>query len=795
MEKISFKENLRTALTVGAVVGFFIGIFGGSIVSGLFVGLIVGLISCIMFTNDDNYYPMMGLWVGLFFGGTIGLLIGVFADVIYIGLFVGGTVGGYTTFLINDKNKKLLIEYENQNDKYANNIEIYADSHIPLKLGVENPVKITVNNKTETTISNIHLKSNFPKSVICNETIVLIEEVPEGLSKSITLLVTPTVANEINLDDLEITLDINGNPYEKEPVKIGIFDVIPPEIDIQIDVPNPFKVGMENPVKITVKNQSDVLLSNVQIETHFSRLITCDETIVHTDNIPSNSSEYTAIFITPRMADKINLGDLNLSYDINGNTYEKEPIAMGIYEAVEVTSHKPTKYSGDINSDISISRETEFYQGYIRFKMSVTNTSSFVVNDVALDFDYDHNLLRIDRREPDYQTKNGRTIFGNISANSSKTIAVYFDPMMCSKGADINCQVNYKDAKGQPQTTHMKPKQISVVCPIMETESDINIGRLKEFIEKLPYRDSKVYQVQNDFDIDVLKNISREIIQKHDVKHIRTLFTKDRNTCEIWYYGKTKVHSHDIVIKITILSETQNIELFAATETVESLAGLLAEVGRELKGAIENKVTGNVQQVINVSIKDSIIQRSNLLSYCDIDDNCSGDVVIEDSLVQRSDVGNVEFENKVVSKEMDKEKVYNYLLNIVNNSSNIEDMNIEYKEVLSYFNRDTQSMPLLFNRLNEICRNNHERKEPLISAIVVNEEPQIPGKGFFDNCMRKYRGYTGPSDGPKAQIAHNEELKRVFSHWHNGNKNSCPACGGVVPDGAKFCMECGGKIE
>jgi hypothetical protein len=449
----------------------------------------------------------------------------------------------------------------------------------------------------------------------------------------------------------------------------------------------------------------------------------------------------------------------------------------------------------DIDSDLSISRETEFYQGFIRFKMSVTNTSLFVVNDVALDFDYDDDLLRIDRHEPDYQIKNGRTIFGNISGNSSKTIAVYFDPMMCSKSTAINCQVNYKDAKGQPQTTHMEPKKISVVCPIMETESDINIGRLKEIIEQLPYRDSKVYQIQNGFDIDLLKNISREIVQKHDVKHIRTLFTKDGNTCEIWYYGKTKVHGHDIVIKITILSDTKSIELFAATETVESLAGLLAEVGRELKSAIESQVTGNVQQIINVSIKDSIIQRSNLLSYCDINGNCSGDVVIEDSLVQRSNISSVESENEGVNEEMDKNKVYNYLVSIVNNRSNVEDMKIGYKDVLNYFNRDTKYLPLLFTRLGEICKSNHERNEPLISAIVVNEKTSMPGKGFFENCLRKYRGYIGPSDGPEAQEIHEEELIRVFNYWHNGDEKTCPACGEVVQDGAKFCMECGEKLQ
>jgi len=423
-------------------------------------------------------------------------------------------------------------------------------------------------------------------------------------------------------------------------------------IKFQIDAPNPLKLDIENPIKITINNQNDIPIYNIQIQSDISTLVKCDKPTVQIKTILPNSSEYTAIFIIPKIADKINLGDLYISYDINGNTYKKEPIAIGTFEVIEATSHKPTINPNESISNLSISRETEFYQGFIRFKMSVTNTSSFVVNDIALDFDYDNNLLRIDRREPDYQIKNGRTIFGNISANSSKTIAVYFDPMMCSKGTDINCQVNYKDAKGQPQTTHMEPKKISVVCPIMETESDINIGRLKEFIEKLPYRDSKVYQVQNGFDIDVLKNISREIVQKHDVKHIRTLFTKDRNTCEIWYYGKTKVHSHDIVIKITILSETQNIELFGATQTVESLAGLLAEVGRELKGAIESKVTGNVQQVINVSIKDSIVQRSNLLSYCDVDGNCNGDVVIEDSLVTRSNiVSDAEVKDSVVQMD------------------------------------------------------------------------------------------------------------------------------------------------
>lgn len=443
-------------------------------------------------------------------------------------------------------------------------------------------------------------------------------------------------------------------------------------------------------------------------------------------------------------------------------------------KAHELNSKSATESTVENNLclDLSISRETEFYQGFIRFKMSVTNTSSFVVTDVALDFDFNDELLRIDRHDPLCQIKNGKIMLGNINASTSKTIAVYFDPMMCSKGADINCLINYKDAKGQIQIARMEAKKISVVCPIMETDSDINIGRLKEFIEKLPHHDSKVYQIQTGFAIDKLKNSCREVIQKHDMKHIRTLSTKDGTTCELWYYGKTKVNSYDIVIRITLASETQSIELFAAMQTPESLAGLLAEVGRELKAAVEDGVNADIQQVINVSIKDSIIQRSNLLSFCDINGNCTGDVVIEDSIVQRSNIGSIESdnENEEGLKEIDESKLFDYLVSIVENGSNTEDIKVEYKKIRENF-EDMKYMIQLFNPLNKICKNCSEKNEPLIAAIVVNEGSRIPGPGFFKNCMHKYRGYDGTCEGPGAQKVHDEELERVFNYWHSGDSN------------------------
>ena len=277
---------------------------------------------------------------------------------------------------------------------------------------------------------------------------------------------------------------------------------------------------------------------------------------------------------------------------------------------------------------IEIKRETEFYQGFIRLKLSVSNKAPSVMTDVSLDFIFEEQLLRIDHYEPAYGSRNGKILLGNINRDKSKSIAVFFDPLMCTKGTEINCQVTFRDAQGKLSSAFMEAKNVSVICPILQTDSDINIGRLKEFIEKLPSRDSKSYEIPQGFDMSKLISISREVIERHDVKHVRTLHTTDGNECEIWYYGKTKVQGTYIVIRVSISSEKHCLELFATTESAESLTGLLAEVGRDLKQSLEAKAGSN-GNIINLTIKDSVVQRSNLLDLCSRDGACPSNIVAE----------------------------------------------------------------------------------------------------------------------------------------------------------------------
>lgn len=183
----------------------------------------------------------------------------------------------------------------------------------------------------------------------------------------------------------------------------------------------------------------------------------------------------------------------------------------------------------------------------------------------------------------------------------------------------------------------MEPLKIKVICPIFRTEQNINIGRLKELIEELRFCDSKVYTFPKRVELQELLRSCRDVIQLHDVRHIKTFKTTDEKTYESWYYGKTKVTKKDLVIKCCIRKDAESIEVLASGNDPSDITGLLAELGRNLTKEFEK--IGKVQPVFNITIKDSVIQRSNLLSYCDLDGSCGGNVVIEDSLAQRSNIG------------------------------------------------------------------------------------------------------------------------------------------------------------
>lgn len=184
----------------------------------------------------------------------------------------------------------------------------------------------------------------------------------------------------------------------------------------------------------------------------------------------------------------------------------------------------------------------------------------------------------------------------------------------------------------------MEQKKIEVTCPILTSDSAINVAQLSQLKDVLPCRDSRIYGIGSDFNAHGLKDRLLGAILKFDILHLRTLYTGDGEHYEMWFYSRTKVKASDIVVRLSIYYRERYVELFAATKDGRSLTGLLADMGRGIQKAIENEIRAKekVYQVFNLSIKDSVIQRSNFLSSCDLQGICEGDIVIGDSIIQRS---------------------------------------------------------------------------------------------------------------------------------------------------------------
>jgi tetratricopeptide (TPR) repeat protein len=404
-----------------------------------------------------------------------------------------------------------------------------------------------------------------------------------------------------------------------------------PKITIQLSE-TAFTPNAWRRIELTLKNTGTAPATEIQLEYPHEKVEIDGLSAIATLN--PNDEKSLQIGLRPLHVGEVPLTTRIRYKDLDNNEYKDEKTFW-----ITVEAGVGTEVEGGVEEQKPIiKRETEFFNGFVRMKMAVTNPMSQIITDVSLDLDFDEKTLRLDRHEPEYPVKRGKVQLGTISPGTGKTVAFHLDPMTCTKaGTELNCRVDYKDAYGKPESTRMAPKKVEVVCPIFSTESDINIGMLKEFIKNLPCQDSKVFHIPAGLDKDRLVELCRETIQMHDVRHIRTLRTKDDKTCETWYYGKTKVEKSTIVINGRISEATGSIEIFAATPSPESLTGLLAELGHNLTKKI-TEVGKKPEQIVNVSIRDNVIQRSpNLLNLCDTNGVCSEEnVIVEDNVIKKS---------------------------------------------------------------------------------------------------------------------------------------------------------------
>jgi hypothetical protein len=196
-----------------------------------------------------------------------------------------------------------------------------------------------------------------------------------------------------------------------------------------------------------------------------------------------------------------------------------------------------------------------------------------------------------------------KVTIGTISPREKKTVAYYLDPLICQE-SDIDGTTSFKDAEGAFGTVTMKRRRADIVCPIFFTEENANTAMLKRLIhEELKESDSKVFTIPKMLAAPEAFTLGKEVIRGHDVRFVREFVEQEEGQpyrAEAWYYGVTKVKKDKMVIRTSIWDDRKTVEFFVAAGRIESITGLLAELGQNLNKALKEKYLGRVSATLVV---------------------------------------------------------------------------------------------------------------------------------------------------------------------------------------------------
>ena len=289
-------------------------------------------------------------------------------------------------------------------------------------------------------------------------------------------------------------------------------------------------------------------------------------------------------------------------------------IGLGNFRSDEL-SELERRMEARLPSDVKVMSEVEFYQGFARLKVAVRNEGNMLVADASLDLHFNEDILRLDRIEPAYPMSGKRVVLGNLGPKEKKTVAYYLDPQICTESA-VDGVMTYRDAKGEFKTAPLKRRMVTVVCPILHTEENINTAMLRRMItEELDQRDSKLFVVPERLPIADAFALGKRSVQGHDVRFVREFVEKEPYKAEAWYFGKTRGREAKLVIRVCARGEGRTLEFFVASGSRLAVTGLLAELRSDLVKRQRESAPAfqRMDQVVDQALKEKIDAEKPLL--------------------------------------------------------------------------------------------------------------------------------------------------------------------------------------
>lgn len=233
-----------------------------------------------------------------------------------------------------------------------------------------------------------------------------------------------------------------------------------------------------------------------------------------------------------------------------------------------ITIPQETENQDDVGK-VEVVREYDFVGGQLHFKVVVRNNTDMTIHDVKIILDVPSSY----RRKIDFLNV---TI---IDPHNSRGVDFYLEPAECGIST-IAGTVIYKNAKGKPQSIHIKPKDVQIKCPLviktLDTIEDIQIT-----IQDLP-SDARAFLIA-DLDPQLAYRAAFRAITNFDTRNVTALEIPESSEsnsyqAEAWFSSEAKVTGGRIITRILVQGKNQSLEIRVWCNDPGQLTGFLAKI-------------------------------------------------------------------------------------------------------------------------------------------------------------------------------------------------------------------------
>ncbi|MHA1339934.1 MAG: PCI domain-containing protein [Promethearchaeota archaeon] len=220
------------------------------------------------------------------------------------------------------------------------------------------------------------------------------------------------------------------------------------------------------------------------------------------------------------------------------------------------------------NNKIEVLREYDFVGGQVRFKVVVKNHSDMAIHDIKVILDVPTS----------YNRKTDIINIPVIDPKNSRGVDFYLEPQECGIST-IGGTVIYKDARGQPHTIHIRPKEVQIKCPLVVKTLD-RIEDCQLAIQNLP-SDARAFLIA-DLDPQLAFRAAFRAITNFATRNVTSLEIPDKNgngyKAEAWFSSEAKVTGGRIITRVEVNGANQSLEIRVWCADPGQLTGFLAKI-------------------------------------------------------------------------------------------------------------------------------------------------------------------------------------------------------------------------